>query len=56
MENRFMDIPAFQIYAGKIGRNKAYDLARLSGARIKLGRRVVIDRIAFDKWADEQTK
>ncbi len=54
MEGRFLNIPDFQHYAGGIGRNKAYELAKQSGARVRYGRRIVVDRVAFDKWAEAQ--
>ena len=54
MEGRFLNIPEFQRYAGGIGRNKAYELAKISGARIRYGRRVVVDKTAFDRWAETQ--
>ena len=54
MEGRFLNIPEFQRYAGGIGRNKAYELAKISGARIRYGRRVVVDKTAFDRWVETQ--
>lgn len=54
MIDRFLSIKDFQLYAGNIGRNKAYELAKQSKARIKFGGRVVVDRDAFDRWAERQ--
>ncbi len=54
MEQRFLDIKAFQHYAGGIGRNKAYELAKCSGAEVRYGRRLVIDKKRFDAWVDQQ--
>lgn len=54
MESRFLDIRDFQQYAGNIGRNKAYELAKQSGARVRFGRRVVVDKNRFDSWVDKQ--
>ncbi len=54
MESRFLCISDFQKYAGNIGRNKAYELAKESGARVRFGKRVVVDRIRFERWIDSQ--
>lgn len=51
---RFLCIKEFQLYAGKIGRNKAYELAKKSKARIRLGGRVIVDRVVFDNWIESQ--
>ncbi len=52
-EKRLLAIPEFQIYAS-IGRNNALRLARESGAAMRIGRRLLIDRVKFDAWCDEQ--
>lgn len=54
MERRFLNIKDFQLYAGNIGRNKAYELAKQSKARVKFGGRIVVDRNAFDCWVERQ--
>lgn len=53
-EKRLLNIVEFSVYAGGIGRNNAFKLARTSGARIQIGRRVFVDRIKFDDWLDRQ--
>lgn len=53
-EKRLLSVPEFQIYAS-IGRNTAFKLAKASGSRIQVGRRVLIDRSKFDNWLDSQT-
>lgn len=56
MENRrLLDIREFCRYAGGIGRNSAFKLAETSGARIQVGRRVLVDRVKFDEWVDQQS-
>lgn len=52
-EKRLLDIPEFQLYAS-IGRNSALKLARESGAEMRIGRRLLIDRVKFDAWCDNQ--
>jgi hypothetical protein len=51
--NRLMNITEFCEYAGGIGRNTALKLAREAGLRVKIGRRVLIDRVKFDQWVDQ---
>lgn len=53
-EKRLLSVLEFQRYAS-IGRNNAFKLARISGARIQVGRRVLVDRVKFDEWVDFQT-
>lgn len=52
---RLLNIKEFGNYAGGIGRNTAFKLAKISGARIQVGRRVLVDRVKFDEWVDSQT-
>lgn len=52
-EKRLLAIPEFQLYAS-IGRNSALKLARESGAEMRIGRRLLIDRVKFDAWCDSQ--
>lgn len=52
-EKRLLAIPEFQLYAS-IGRNNALKLARESGAEVRIGRRLLIDRVKFDAWCDSQ--
>jgi excisionase family DNA binding protein len=51
--NRLMSITEFCEYAGGIGRNTALKLAQEAGLRVKIGRRVLIDRVKFDQWVDQ---
>lgn len=53
--NRLLNIKEFCSYAGGIGRNSAFKLAEASGARLQIGRRVLVDRIKFDAWVDKQS-
>ncbi|MDD6073048.1 MAG: DUF6462 family protein [Clostridium sp.] len=56
MENRLINVKEFQKYAGGIGRNSALRLAREAEARVKIGRRLLIDRLKFEKWVNENAK
>lgn len=52
-EKRLLAVSEFQKYAS-IGRNNALRLAHESGAAMRIGRRLLIDRVKFDQWCDEQ--
>ncbi|MDY5483397.1 MAG: DUF6462 family protein [Clostridium sp.] len=56
MENRLMSISEFQKYAGGIGRNSALRLAREAEARVRVGRRLLVDRRKFEAWVDENVE
>ena len=53
-EKRLLTISEFQAYAS-IGRNNAFNLIRLTGSEIRIGKRVYADRVKFDAWCSEQT-
>lgn len=52
-EQRLLDVEEFQKYTS-VGRNNALKLAKESGAALRIGRRLLIDRVKFDIWCDEQ--
>lgn len=52
-EKRLLDIGEFQVYTS-LGRSRATQLAKESGAVFRFGRRLLIDRIKFDAWCDQQ--
>lgn len=52
-KNRLLSIKEFQAYCGGIGRNSALKLAREAGVRVKIGRRLLIDRKKFDMWVSD---
>lgn len=52
-EKRFLDIAEFQAYTS-LGRSRAAQLAREAGVTLRYGRRILIDRVRFDKWCDQQ--
>ena len=52
-EKRLLDINEFQAYTS-LGKNRAADLAKISGAIYRVGRRKLIDRVKFDAWCDAQ--
>lgn len=53
-DKRLLSITEFCTYAS-VGRNRARDLAETADAVFRVGRRVMIDRIKFDKFCDENT-
>lgn len=53
--NRLMSVKELQEYC-RIGRNSALDLARKSNARVKIGRRLLIDKSKIDEWIDDNRK
>ncbi|MBE5974972.1 MAG: polyprenyl synthetase solanesyl diphosphate synthase [Paenibacillaceae bacterium] len=48
---RLISIKDLQVYCG-IGRNSALNLAKNSGARVKLGSRLLVDKQIIDQWID----
>ena len=42
----------FAIYTS-MGMNRTRELAELSGALFRAGRRLLVDRAKFDRWCDE---
>lgn len=52
-EKRCLTIKEFQSYLS-IGRNNALKLVKMSGAAIHVGKKILVDRVIFDKWLDEQ--
>lgn len=52
-EQRLLDVEEFQKYTS-VGRNNALKLAKESGAALRIGRRLLVDRVKFDAWCDEQ--
>lgn len=54
--SRLLNIKDFQEYAGGIGRNSALNLARKAEVRVKIGRRLLIDREKFDQWITENAE
>lgn len=53
-EKRFLDMKDFQDYTS-IGRNNAMKLAHSTGCIVKVGRKLLVDRVKFDLWCDENT-
>lgn len=52
---RSLDMTALCAYTG-LGRAAATDLAKQAGAVIRLGRRVVYDRVKIDSFMDKLTE
>lgn len=51
-EKRCLTVEEFQAYMG-IGRNNALKIIKISGCGRKVGRKILVDRIAFDMWMNE---
>lgn len=53
-DKRLLSMDEFCIYAG-LGSNVARSVAESTGALFKVGRRVLVDRVKFDRYCDENT-
>lgn len=51
-DKRLLDMDEFCIYAS-LGVVKAREVAEITGALFKAGRKVLVDRVKFDRWCDE---
>ena len=54
VQPRLLSINQFMLYSG-MGRNRATDFAKEHGWTVQFGRRVFVDKNAFDKYIDEAT-
>ena len=50
-QKRCLTVEEFQAYMG-IGRNNALRIIKKSGCGKKVGRKILVDRIAFDGWLE----
>lgn len=50
-EKRCLTVEEFQAYMG-VGRNNALKIIKVSGCGKKVGRKILVDRMAFDIWMD----
>ena len=51
-DKRLLDIDEFSIYAS-LGVVKAREVAEITGSLFRAGRKVLVDRVKFDRWCDE---
>lgn len=51
-EKRCLTVEEFQAYIG-VGRNNALKIIKKSGCGKKIGRKILVDRIAFDMWMND---
>jgi Excisionase from transposon Tn916. len=51
-DKRLLSMDEFAIYTS-MGMNRTRELAELSGALFRAGRRLLVDRAKFDRWCDE---
>lgn len=54
-DKRLLNMDEFCIYAG-LGSNVARNVAEATGALFRVCRRVLVDRVKFDKFCDENTE
>lgn len=54
-DKRLLSIDEFGIYAS-IGICKAREIAEATGSLFKVGKRVLVDRVKFDRWCDEHNE
>lgn len=54
-DKRLLNIEEFCIYAG-IGQNTARIVAETTGSSFRIGRRVLVDRVKFDRFCDEHSE
>lgn len=54
-DKRLLSMEEFVIYTS-MGTNKARELAESSGALFRAGKRLLIDRVKFDRWCDEHNE
>lgn len=54
-DKRLLSIEEFRAYAG-LGENVARNVAERTGAVFRVGRRVLVDRVKFDRWCDEHSE
>lgn len=54
-DKRLLNMDEFAIYTG-MGICRTRELAEVSGALFKAGKRVLVDRVKFDRWCDEHNE
>ena len=54
-DKRLLSMDEFAIYTS-MGMNRTRELAELSGALFRAGRRILVDRAKFYRWCDEHTE
>ena len=54
-DKRLLNMDEFCIYAG-LGANTARIIAEPTGALFRVGHRVLVDRVKFDKYCDENNE
>lgn len=54
-DKRLLSVTDFCTYAS-IGRDRGMELAEAAGAIFRAGKRVMIDRVKFDRWCDNNSE
>lgn len=54
-DKRLLSMDEFAVYTS-MGANKTRELAELSGSLFRAGRRLLVDRVKFDRWCDANTE
>ena len=52
-QRRLLGLPEFADYIS-LGKNRSIELAYISESVVKVGKRTLVDRVAFDKWVRAQ--
>ncbi len=54
-DKRLLSMEEFRVYAG-LGGNVARNVAESTGAIFRVGRRVLVDRVKFDRFCDDNSE
>lgn len=54
-DKRLLSMDEFCVYSG-LGVNVARNVAETTGALFRVGRRVLVDRVKFDRYCDENAE
>ena len=52
-QRRLLGLPEFEDYTS-LGKDQSIKLAYISGSVVRVGKRTLVDREAFDKWVSTQ--
>lgn len=52
-EKRCLTVKEFQAYCS-IGRNNAFELIKESQSGLRIGKKILVDRVVFDRWLEDK--
>ena len=52
-EKRCLSVKEFQAYCS-IGRNNAFELIKESQSGLRIGKKILVDRVTFDRWLEDK--